>query len=72
MRETTVTCDACGRDISTTTNCVDFRLALTTERLPAESDVVTLMHISQPIGRDHHFCGVRCLTAWVESDDRTP
>ena len=72
MRVETVTCDNCGRDISATANCVDYRLALVVERLPARSDYVTSMMLYPPIDRDAHFCGLGCLTKWIGRKSPTP
>jgi hypothetical protein len=58
-------CDQCGRDLTTTGNCVDYRLALLNERLPSRGPVVTSMAIYPPIEADAYFCGVPCLAAWI-------
>ena len=59
-----VSCDGCARDLSSTGNCQDYRLVLKSESLPQRSSFVTLMAISPPIGRPHHFCSLRCLDRW--------
>lgn len=65
MKLVTVTCDGCGCDLSTRTNVEDYRLVLRSEsKLGSGSGVYTLMAISPPIDREHHFCGVGCLDHW--------
>lgn len=72
MREHKVTCDTCGRDITSTGNSVDYRLdvvnvSLHSQRGEAgEMFAVTDMMIYPPLKRDHHFCDLRCLQGhWI-------
>ena len=70
-----VTCDGCGNDLSVTSNCKDFRLALVNEHIPAASPVVTLMGAYPAIAHDAHFCGVDCLRSWLDKNypaDKAP
>lgn len=71
MRQTTVTCDApgCGKDLTATGNCDDYRIAVGVERLPARSDIVTAMHVPRPLDREYHFCDFACLYKWAVSHD---
>lgn len=64
MRE--VKCDNCKRDISTSTNSEDWRLALINQAIPSRSEVVTDMMMSPPLYRDYHFCGLHCLKEWLQ------
>lgn len=64
-----ITCDACERDLTYTGNCVEYRLALNVESIPANSGFVTLMHLSPDIDGSKHFCGLRCLKKWASKDD---
>lgn len=67
--ETSVTCDACGADLSCTTNCDGYRLELRVKRLPACGSFVTAMYVVPPYGgRTHVFCGERCLQQWASKD----
>lgn len=60
-----VTCDACGKDLTTRSNSVAYRLALDSERMPGcGSFVSTGMMISPPVERTHHFCDFPCLDHW--------
>ena len=61
-----VICDACWRNLTTTNNCVDYRLALIVQGLPHESGLVTNMAISPPLDEDYYFCDMPCLGQWME------
>lgn len=65
MKTNNVLCDACGADITSTFNNVDYRLELRVERLPLRGDSCTDMYIVPPLDRDYHFCSKSCLTKWV-------
>lgn len=70
MRTETVTCDQCGADLSTGAP-PRYRLALRPEWVPPRpgpGGVVSLpvVHVSPPITRDCHFCGLSCLKKWAE------
>lgn len=65
MRDEKVTCDGCGRDLTTRSNSVDYRLALDSESKPGRGDgFYTDMMIYPSIDRPHHFCGLKCLDHW--------
>ena len=68
MRDNTIRCDHCGDDLTTTTNCVDYRLRLSVERIPSAGGVVTLMNIAPPMDDDKDFCGFACLRQWLENN----
>lgn len=62
------TCDGCGRDISTTTKCVDYRLTLWADSIPSKDFLAApLVHIEPPIREAQHFCGINCLRNWVRA-----
>lgn len=65
-----VTCDGCGNDLTSTSNCVDWRLALVNERLPIASGVatVTSMGVYPATMQDGYFCGVDCLRSWLDKE----
>lgn len=68
MRSETVLCDGCGRDLTTRTNMIDYRLVLAAEEKPGGgSGIYTAMMICPPIDRPHHFCGLGCLDDWRAS-----
>ena len=61
---TTVTCDGCTRDISTTGNSVDWRLALLNQMVPSRGGFVTDMMIYPILVEgDMYFCSLWCF-AW--------
>lgn len=64
----TITCDQCGKDLATTGNCVDYRIALKNESIPSwGGGAVTAMMIYPPLEQDHYFCSWRCLTEWMHT-----
>ena len=67
MKATTVTCDQCQRDLATTGNCVDYRIALLNERIPSTGGFVTAMNIEPKLKQDYHFCGWKCLCDWMDA-----
>lgn len=65
MQTTEIICDGCGADLTTRTNCVDYRLVLASESKPGYgSGVYTSMMIYPPVERTHHFCNLGCLDLW--------
>jgi hypothetical protein len=63
-----ITCDTYGKDITRSSNSVDWRLAVRNEPVPSAGGFVTDMMIYPVIGRDLHFCSWRCL---IDSDFAT-
>lgn len=59
-----IKCDGCGRDLTRTSNCEDYRLALVVERIPSVGGVVTAMAAYPPIEQNAYFCGLDCLRGW--------
>lgn len=66
MKTSQVNCDACGKDITATTNCIDWRIELSCQKLATLGGVVTSMCAEPELKRNHHFCGLNCLLKWVE------
>ena len=66
MKETKITCDYCGADLTSTISMPKYRLALTAEPLPVTSGTVNAVRISPPIKQTHHFCNLTCLFGWVQ------
>lgn len=67
-----IICNACGKDVTSTGNCEDWRLALTAQaKLPwyvAEGlggGMVTTMAIPKPLNGTKHFCDLGCLEKWI-------
>lgn len=65
----TVTCDTCGRDLTSTGNCNDYRLALVPESIPSGPGAVTDWMNYPAIEKTAHFCGMRCLKTWIAKRD---
>ena len=69
MRVNQINCDACDHDLTYTGNVVDYRLVLSSEKKGywPKTQAVTAMGIYPAIDRTHHFCGIGCLVAWLDS-----
>lgn len=68
MRTTKVTCDACERDLSSTGNQVNHRLALRSETLRAETGDLSTLFVPPEINREHHFCDLSCVCRWLAKE----
>jgi hypothetical protein len=65
-RITKVTCDTCANDLTWSSNCVDWRLALVNESVPHQSEFVTMAGCYPAIKNNVHFCGIDCLRKWFD------
>jgi len=62
-------CDACETDLSSTSNSIDWRIVLSSERMPIDNRFpVTDIHIYPPFEGVRHFCTVRCLNKWLNGE----
>lgn len=61
-----IKCDACGNDLTRTSNCEAYRLVLANENIASRGGVVTAMAMYPDLNHDHHFCGIRCLDHWTD------
>lgn len=61
-----ITCDACGQDLTTTTNSEAYRLALVNQSIPSKGHNLTLVHRFPHLDQDKYFCGIKCLKDWFE------
>jgi hypothetical protein len=68
MEEHRIMCDACGFDLTSTSNAGDYRLALCNQSIAPSSNPVSLMGFYPAIERDAHFCGVDCLRWWLNKN----
>ena len=68
MKTTVITCDQCERDITTTANCIDWRILLTSEHVPSRSGPVTAMMEYPQIDQPRYFCKTACLKEWVSKN----
>jgi hypothetical protein len=65
--KTECTCDACGKDLTTTGNCVDYRLIVGSENIPTVGGFVTAMGKYPPTDRTYYFCGLYCMDVWRDA-----
>ena len=61
MKTEKITCDQCGKDLTTTGNCVD-KGAAEAFRVPPRGAFVDLSTYKIPV----HFCGMKCICEWLE------
>lgn len=61
-----ITCDCCQNDITTTGNCIGYRIALINQNRPSysKSGVVTSAGAYPSLKQDYHFCNLPCLNKW--------
>ena len=64
-RKLEITCDVCGKDITASSNSVDWRIAIKNESIPSRGGVVTDVYIGPIFDRDLYFCSLRCIDAWM-------
>ena len=71
MKKIEIRCDFCDKDLTTTDNCIAYRLALINERIPSYSDsgVVTSMALYPHLKHDCYFCRWGCLTKWIIKEE---
>jgi len=60
-RDITITCDTCQQNLTSTGNCVDYRLVVQAENIPTRGGAVTAMMIYPPVEREYIFCNLGCL-----------
>ena len=65
MEVAKITCDQCGKDLTSTGNCEDWRLALINQPIPHKGPTATSMAIPPILDGAKHFCGLGCLASWV-------
>lgn len=67
MTSPIITCDLCGKDITYTCNCEDFRVAVRSESIGThpEAAIVTAMAVQPEFKKPLHFCGRACLLKWA-------
>ena len=64
-KELKISCDSCGRDLTSTTNCEDYRIALLNDSIPSIGEPVTAMAVYPPLRQDHYLCDIKCLKEFV-------
>lgn len=68
MRTTEIKCDKCGKDLTYTGNCEDYYLTLGSAPKVGRGNFRTLMAVTPPIDREHHFCNLACLDKWRDGE----
>ena len=61
-----VTCDFCGKDLTSGENFEDYSLRLINRRIPCSTLAVIDIMFIPPINKDCDFCGLRCLRKFLE------
>ena len=62
---TRITCDVCGCDLSETDAMPRFRLRLTSEALPHNTNSVYAVMVYPPIRNPMYFCSIACIREYV-------
>jgi hypothetical protein len=63
--KTEVACDHCNKDLSESSNSIDWRLELKNVKIPSWNGAVTDMMIYPRIDSDKAFCTIICLKLWL-------
>ena len=63
-----ITCDSCGHDLKESTNSIDYRICLKSERMPSCDGVVTDMMIYPDFDEPLYFCGRGCMKEWLKEN----
>lgn len=77
MRQETITCDSCGKDLSQTGPRPAYRIAMACESIPHASHYIASVYVEPDLDRSYHFCSLRCLGEygcknWWPDEGRTP
>jgi len=65
MIKTVCNCDKCEKDLSSTSNIINYRIFLKSERIPCHDGAVTAMMIHPQIKDELHFCDIKCFKSYV-------
>ncbi len=69
-KTTTILCDNCERDLSSSGNSIDYRIALLNQGIPSRGGFVTDVMLYPHLEHDRYFCGVRCMRKFLELDQK--
>ncbi len=64
-KQTKITCDSCGKDLTFTGNCDGYYITLANTRMASWGGAVTLMAVYPALDHDLTFCGLTCLDLWT-------
>ncbi len=67
-----VECDHCKRDLTNTSNSIDWSIRVINRQIPVQGGYVTDMYIKRDLKHDLDFCGLGCLKKWMEKNDNQP
>ncbi len=59
-------CDFCNDDLTYSSGVTKYRLTLHSQHLPHDNSLTMDIYIYPPIECDKHFCGLECLSEWIE------
>lgn len=62
-----IICDNCIKDITETGKRPAYRLTLSCEPRPHNTNSVYAVMVYPPINQDHHFCDLDCLANWLKT-----
>lgn len=65
MMSITIKCDSCDNDLTKGGSCPSFRLCLSAELKPNDTDIICAVMVCPPIAEEQYFCGLTCLKAWA-------
>lgn len=69
MKETAVTCDACGGQLSDAGAMPTYALVLSSFAVPNSGNIVFSVAVQPHISRDRHFCDLGCLDDWRDDEN---
>lgn len=58
-------CDQCDKDLTRTGRQPAFRLTLSSEEIPHDTNIINAVRVFPEIRRDFHFCNLACLRNWL-------
>lgn len=66
MKFIEIRCDQCAADLTYTGNAEDWRLSLAPQAKDSfRAGAVTTVAMARHLDREHHFCSIGCLAAWM-------
>ena len=62
-------CDFCEKQLNDARGITQYRIKLSCETVPDAGGVSIDVYIFPPIDRDHYFCGLGCLSRWLNKNE---
>jgi len=66
VKQVTIFCDSCGKDITLAGSKPTFRLRLEAEKVPHATGLIKAVLVRPPIKHDKHFCSLSHLADWLK------